>query len=183
MLRHAPIAVAILLSVGSIGCGGGSSSKADAGGLGGTGGGASPTGTRVLQGTSAALLDLGAPCTNEEGATGDRWCAIIAPSALMPTNAALFVVDVTKVAAGTPVTCGSTDASCLKLTDAFAEDPDHPAMFRGDTLVYYDAATAVPFGWRPGMTAAKALATLDAGADAVCTPSTKGSAIVCLRVL
>src|SRR4051794_6118777 len=97
MLRHAPIAVAILL-FGCIGCGGGSS-KPDAGGLGGlgggsggnglagaggpgtggsVGGGAMPTGTRVLQGTQAALLDLGAPCTNEEGATGDRWCAIIA---------------------------------------------------------------------------------------------------------
>src|SRR6266496_2867552 len=118
MLRHAPIAVAILLFVGSIGCGG-SSSKPDAGGLGGSGGGpggtglagaggtgtggsAPPTGTRVLQGTEAALLDLGAPCTNEEGATADRWCAIIAPSPLMPTNAALFVVNVTKVAAGTP---------------------------------------------------------------------------------
>jgi hypothetical protein len=203
MLRHAPIAVAILL-FGSIGCGGGSSSKPDAGGLGGSGGGlggsglagaggpgtggsvgggAMPTGTRVLQGTEAALLDLGAPCTNEEGATGDRWCAIIAPSPLMPTNAALFVVNVTKVAAGTPVTCGQTDANCLKLTDTFGENADHPAMFRGDTLVYYDATTATPFGWRAGMTAGKALATLDSDADAFCVPSAKGTAVYCVRLL
>ena len=33
------------------------------------------------------------------------------------------------------------------------------------------------------MTAGKALATLDADADAVCTPSPKGSAIVCIRLL
>ena len=30
--------------------------------------------------TSAALLTLGPPCTWEEGATGDRWCAFIAAS-------------------------------------------------------------------------------------------------------
>ena len=200
MPRHAPIAVAILFVVGGMGCGGGSSSKPDAGGtgggsLGGTGlggrggagggsaGAAMPTGARVFQGTQAALLDLGAPCTNEEGATGDRWCAIIAPSAADPTRAALFVVNVTKAAAGTPITCGATDANCLKLTDTFGEADNHPAMFRGDTLVYYDIVTAVPFGWRAGMTAGKALATLDADADAVCTPSPKGSAIVCIRLL
>lgn len=200
MLRHAPIAIAILLFVGSSGCGGGSSSRPDAGSLGGSGGGlggsglagaggtgtggsAPPTGTRVLQGTQAALLDLGAPCTNEEGATGDRWCGIIAPSALMPTNAALFVVNVTKAAAGTPVTCGQTDPNCLQLTDTFGENPDHPAMFRGDTLIYYDATTAVPFGWRPGMTAGKALATLDSDADAFCVPSAKGTAVYCVRLL
>ena len=198
MLRHARIAVAILFVIGGLGCGGGSSAKPDAGGtgggslggigLGGAGGGtggspAMPTGASVFQGTQASLLDLGAPCTSEEGATGDRWCAIIAPSPTAPTSAALFVVNVTKSAAGTPITCGATDANCIDLTDSFGEDTNHPALFRGDTLVYYDATTGTPFGWRPGMAAGKALATLSADADAVCTPSTKGSAIACLRVL
>ena len=197
MLRHARIAVAILFVIGGLGCGGGSSAKPDAGGTGGgslggvglggaggTGGGAGaamPTGARVFQGMQAGLLDMGAPCTSEVGATGDRWCAFLDFSML--TTTPLFVVNATKAAAGTPITCGSTDANCLKLTDSFGEDTNHPALFRGDTLVYYDATTATPFGWRPGMAAGKALATLDADADAVCTPSTKGSAIACIRLL
>jgi len=201
MLRHAPLAVAILFVIGCMGCGGGSSAKPDAGGtgggsLGGTGlgggggvgtggsaGAAMPTGARVFQGQQAALLDLGAPCTNQEGATGDRWCAIIAPSPTMPTSAALFVFNVTKAATSASITCGATGADCLKLTDTFGEDPNHAAMFRGDTLVYYDATTATPFGWRPGMTAGKALATIDSDADAFCIPSTKGTAIYCVRLL
>jgi hypothetical protein len=198
MLRHAPITVAILFVVGCVGCGGGSSSTPDADGTGGgslggtgvvgdggagTGGGpaAMPTGARVFQGSDAVLLDLGPPCTNEEGATGDRWCAFLDVS--MPTTTPLFVVNVTKAATSASITCGSTDANCLHLTENFGEDDNHPAMFRGDTLVYYDALTGAPMGWRPGMTAAKALVTLDADADAVCAPSPKGTAISCLRVL
>jgi hypothetical protein len=201
MLRHAPIALAISLLVG---CGGGSA-KPDGGGtgggsLGGTGlavdggggGGGSagttgtvtPTGSLAFQGTQAVLLDLGPPCTGEDGATGDRWCGFFGPSAVTPGNAALFVVNVTKVAAGTSVNCAAAaDPNCLKLTDAFGENDSHPSLFQGDTLVYYDIGTAEPFGWRPGMTAGKRLATLDADADAVCTPAIKGTAISCLRLL
>src|SRR5690348_10501388 len=132
MLRHAPIAIAISLLV--VGCGGGSSSKPDGGGTGGgslggtgqtadggglTGGGGStgavvaPTGTAIIRGQQFALLDLGAPCTNEAGATGDRWCAFIGPSPSMPTNAALFAVNVSKAAAGTAIDCGASDTNCL----------------------------------------------------------------------
>ena len=200
MLRHAPIAIAISLFV--VGCGGGSSSKPDAGGTGGgslggtglnadggglTGGGGStsvtvpPTGTTILKGPQLALLDLGAPCTNEVGATGDRWCAFMDLSGA--TNAALFVVNVTKAVGGTPVTCAATDPNCLNLTGTFGEDDNHPALFNGDTLVYYDGLTGVPYGWRPGMTAGKALATIDSDADAFCTPAAKGTAIYCGRVL
>jgi len=137
----------------------------------------------VFSGQQAALLDFGIPCTNEEGATSDRWCAFFTPSVSMPLNAALFVIDVTKAAAGVAITCSATDPNCLKLTDSFGEDENHPALFRGDTLVYYDSTTGTPLGWRPGMTAGKVLVTLDADADAVCTPSSKGSAISCLRLL
>ena len=147
--RHAPTAIAILLLIGcgsavegrrrrrhrrqpdAGGTGGGGLGGTGLGGGGGAGGGmagaAIPTGSLVFQGTEAALLDLGAPCTNEEGATGDRWCAFIAPSAGHPTSAALFVVNVSKAAAGTSITCGATDANCLKLTDTLRRGPTiHP---------------------------------------------------------
>ena len=57
-------------------------------------------------------------------------------------------------------------------------------MFGGDTLVYYEL-TGAPFGWRPGMTAGRALATADPMTlDVVlCTPSSKGTAVYCLRIL
>jgi hypothetical protein len=207
--RHAPIAIAIVSFIG-FGCGG-SSSKPDGGGGGssaggaggtmsstgsgglgggaagstGTAGSAMPTGSIVFQSTQATLLDLGAPCTMEEGATGDRWCAFFGPSQVMVGNAALFVVNVTRAAvAGTSITCGTTDPNCLKLIDSFGEEQFHPAMFQGDTLVYYDALTGTPFGWRPGMTAGRALAVADANTDLnLCTPGTKGNTIWCLRDL
>ncbi len=57
-------------------------------------------------------------------------------------------------------------------------------MFQGDTLVFHDVA-ATPFGWRPGMTAARVLAVADPNtADVLaCTPSLKGTAVICLRDL
>src|SRR5262245_61060022 len=147
-------------------------------GVTGTGGSATgaPTGSSVFTGADAVLLDLGPPCTNEEGATGDRWCGFIAPSVSMPTNGDLFVVNVTKAAAGTAMTCGLTDQNCLLLTSMFAEDDFHIVGFQGDTLVYYDQ-TATPFGWRPGMTAGRALAVADPlTADVLaCTPDFKGT--------
>jgi hypothetical protein len=195
LCKHAPIAIATVLFIG---CGGGGSSKPDGGGsggsigIGGGGGsaapggatGANPTGSLVLQGNQVALLDLGPPCTNEEGATSDRWCAVFGPSVVTAGQAALFVIDVTKAAAGASITCTASDANCLKLTDSFGENDNHPALFQGDTLVYYDVLTGTPFGWRPGMTAGKMLAVVDAGSDVLaCTPDTKGTAIFCLKDL
>jgi hypothetical protein len=205
MLRHAPAATAIA-TVLLIGCGGGSS-KPDGGG-GGLGGGGStgtaggggtggsgntagaaapPTGSLVFQGVSA-LLDAGPPCTGEVGATGDRWCGFLANSTTVTDGTAMFVVNVSKAAAGTSITCGATDANCLKLTDIFFEDQFHLAFFQGDTLVYYDRPTLTapftPMGWRPGMTAGRALAVADANTDLwSCVPSIKGNAIWCLRDL
>src|SRR6476661_5011144 len=153
--KHAPIAIATVLFIG---CGGGGSSKPDGGGSGGSIGiggasgsgapggatGANPTGSLVLQGNQVALLDLGPPCTNEEGATSDRWCAVFGPSVVTAGQAALFVINVTKAAAGASITCASSDANCIKLTDSFGENDSHPALFQGDTLVYYDVLTGTP---------------------------------------
>jgi len=165
-----------------VGQGGNAGSAGGAGGTAGTSGPPMPSGTMVFQGDEAILLDLGPACTGEVGATGDRWCAFLVGPDTAPRP--LFVVNVTKAAAGTSITCGTTGANCLMLTATSAEDDLHPIGFQGDTLVYYDA-TATPFGWRPGMTAGRMLAVANpTTADVLaCTPSSKGTAIVCLRDL
>src|SRR5262252_8441450 len=161
-------------------------------GTGGTGvvdaGAPMPTGSLVFQGNLAALLNNGPPCTFEEGATGDRWCAFFTQLGTYPAD--LYVVNVSKAAAGTSITCGTTDANCLHLTSSFTQEPStattiyHPALFQGDTLVYYDA-TWTPYAWRPGMTAGRALAVADPTTMDVqfCTPSRKGTAVYCFRPL
>jgi hypothetical protein len=201
MLRHTRTAIAILLLIG---CGSSAAPK-DASGIGGsvgtgtggttgdggltgiaglTGGGgqggmapATPTGSLVFTGI-AAVLD----CTNEDGATGDRWCAFLAASVSAPNSIELHVVNVSAAARGTSITCGLADANCLRLTGRYTEDDLHVAMFGGDTLVYYDE-TWTPFGWRPGMAAARALAVADPATMDVllCQPDVKGTGVVCLR--
>ena len=54
--------------------------------------GAMATGTLVFQGASPVLLPSGLPCTSEEGATGDRWCAFLTDSVSSPGNTDLFAV-------------------------------------------------------------------------------------------
>jgi hypothetical protein len=206
MLRQARIAIVSLLLLG---CGGSSSNPRDASGIGGggaggisvtgtggiggagTGGsgtgntaGATPTGLLVFQGNNPSLLDRGPACTWEEGATGDRWCAFFVASVGAPGGVDLFAVNATQAAAGVSITCGLTDANCLKLTSSFFGDALHPARFSGDTLVYYDMA-GTPFGWRPGMPAGRALAAADPSTRDVvfCSPDTKGTAVTCLRDL
>src|SRR5262245_17487698 len=78
-------------------------------GTGGAAGAANPTGSSIFIGDQAILLDLGPACTNEEGATADRWCAFIAASVSAPGNGDLFVFNASKAAAGTAITCGLTD--------------------------------------------------------------------------
>ena len=142
-------------------------------------------GALIYPGTDAFMLRFGPSCTAEEGATGDRWCAFVAASPTTVDAADLFVFNATKAAAGTAITCGAAaETNCLKLTADFAEDAFHGAFFQGDTLVYFDG-TAMPFGWRPGMTAGRALVAADATtADVLgCVPAAKGTAIVCLKDL
>ena len=203
MLRHTRTAIAILLLIG---CGSSAAPK-DASGIGGsvgtgaggttgdggltgiaglTGGGgqggmapATPTGSLVFTGVTAVL-----DCTAEEGATGDRWCAFLAASVSAPNNIELHVVNISAAARGTSITCGLADANCLRLTDRYTEDDLHLGLFGGDTLVYHDD-TWTPFGWRPGMTAGRALAVADATTMDVllCQPDAKGTGVTCLRAL
>jgi len=178
-------------SIGGIGgnSGGGTGGLGGAGGS-GTAGAAMPTGSLVFTGGLPALLSQGPPCTWEEGATGDRWCAFVADSVSMPGNADLFVVNVSKAGAGTSISCGLTDANCIKLTSAWATDPPppapqyHPSGFGGDTLVYYELS-GTAFAWRPGMTAGRAMAIFDTTSSDIwgCTASPKGPAAYCLSDL
>src|SRR6185503_11848610 len=130
------------------------------------------------------LLNAGPPCTFEAGATGDRWCGFFADTTTSPVSVELHVVNVTKAAAGVPITCGASDANCLKLAGASYQDESHPEFFQGDTLVYYDT-TGTPFGWRPGMPEGRPLAVADSRTKdlSLCVAAIKGTAVTCLRVL
>ena len=140
----------------------------------------------LFAGTSQ-LLSSGPPCTGEAGATGDRWCAFISQSKTTLGNIDLFVVNVSRAAAGTNITCGSPigDPNCLRLTGGFFEESappvSHAAFFRGDTLVYFDL-TGAPYGWRPGMANGRMLAANVTPGDVHdCLPATKGTGLLCLQ--
>ena len=194
MPRHAPIAVAILFVVGCMGCGGGSSSKPDAGGTGGGSlGGHRPRRRRRRPGPAAVpaprcrrargcsracrrrLLDMGAPCTSEVGATGDRWCAFL---------------DLVDADHDTALVRRQRDEGRRGYADHLRCDRRQLPQADGQLRRGHGSPRDVPgrharllrrrdagrrSAWRPGMTAGSALATLDADADAVCTPSTKGT--------
>lgn len=180
---------------------------AAAGMSGGTGGGGDGTGgvggsgkpepmsgagnLKVFSGSGGIrFLRSGPTCTADSGGARDRWCAFLAPSTPNIDNTDLWVVNVSRAAAGTPVVCGGTvaDPNCLRLTRGFFEETDssepvlHPALFRGETLVFFDRAGA-PYGWRPGMLNARLLAYLAGGNVRNCSPSGAGTAITCLRDL
>jgi len=163
--------------------GGGGTTTGGGTGTGNTAG-AMATGALVFQGALPVLLLSGPPCTFEEGATGDRWCAFLTDSVSTPGNTDLFVVNVTKAATGVSISCGLADANCLKLTSSFFEDRFHIALFQGDTLAYFDL-TGTPFAWRPGMTAGRILAAADPTIKNVveCYPDIKGTGITCQRDL
>jgi len=147
------------------------------------------TGSRVFSGI-ATLLFNGPSCTHEEGATGDRWCGFVTFTDAMMSARSLYVVNVSRVAAGAEITCGpgggTANADCLLLTADLHGDTGapvyHGTFFQGDTLVYYDYLWA-PHVWRPGMTKGRLLATYATGEDVVlCTPSPKGTAVLCVRL-
>ncbi|MFZ5890857.1 MAG: hypothetical protein ACOY0T_07395 [Myxococcota bacterium] len=167
---------------GSMDANGGSAGLAGSGGSGGDPSQPSvATGTRVFSGTATMLFD-GPSCTSENGATTERWCAFIGISSANMRN--LFVVNVSRVIAGTSVTCGTDDPNCLLLTamvggDNF--DPTwHGTFFQGDSLVYYDGTWA-PYVWRPGMSRGRLLMNVSSELDAIfCLPATQGTSVACL---
>ena len=176
-------------AVGGAGIGGGGGAVGDA--AAGADGGGSDRGavlnggmTRVFSGTAKMLFN-GPSCTQEEGATGDRWCAFVTFTDATMQARSLYVFNATRAAAGVDVRCGTAaDTDCLLLTADLWGDSSSPVLhgtfFQGDTLVYYQQGFA-PYVWRPGMTGGRLLATFAVGEDAVyCTPSPRGPAVLCV---
>lgn len=147
----------------------------------------SQTNVRLIS-RAVRFLSSGPTCTSEAGSTADRWCAFVTPSTSSLDNEDLFVVNVTRAAAGTPIACGGVapDPNCLRLTRGFFEEADlpapHAALFQGDTLVFFDVF-GTPFGWRPGMLNARVLTESSGGDVHDCFPARKGNAIACFRDL
>jgi len=144
------------------------------------------TGVRVFSGGTATLLFNGPSCTQEGGATGDRWCGFVTFTDATMQARSLYVFNASRAAAGADVRCdgAATGADCLLLTADLGGDGGSPVLhgtfFQGDTLVYYDHGLA-PYAWRPGMTKGRLLATFATGEDAVlCTPAPRGTAVLCV---
>lgn len=136
-------------------------------------------GVRVFSGTAGLILD-GPSCTNEEGAEGDRWCGFVTLAS--DGNRDLYVLNVSAVRAGVPVTCDEPDPNCLLLTHGLVSSGAnwHGNFFTGDTLVYYDE-TITPRAWRPGMETGRVLAERPPAADVIfCAPASRGTAVTCL---
>ncbi len=123
-------------------------------------------------------------CTHEIPASGDgdRWCGFIVgagPSGV----AALWVVDVTRVATGDVPACDGTDPSCLRLSDKV--DTRGAAFFDGDTLIYGTDNTAPPgqdflgplFAWRPGWSVGRQISSTS---GVGCSGNTHSAAVACL---
>lgn len=152
------------------------------GGAAGTGGAARPpifepadsTLTRLLAPAPAAFVGNGTTtCTNGIPSRADTWCAF---SRVEPQTelAELWVFNFTEVAAGAPLVCDGTSASCQRLTrqlwTGFSLDgPYHPYAHRfdGDTLIFHAGSTMPArdpydgpvWAWRPGWPEARQITT------------------------
>jgi hypothetical protein len=127
-------------------------------------------------------------CTRQPSATGDRWCAFARQGTQGQVE--LWVADVTKVVAGTAITCDGSDANCIRLTTNLFVDQTNAFVrdgFDGDTLIYYAEtgpafnATAGTFigpayAWRPGWTGGRKL-TSDSGVR--CAGQAQAGVAVC----
>ncbi len=163
------------VAVLAVGCG---DSGRQAGQAGATEAEAQP-GTRVFSGAAATIAG-GDACTTKASAGGDSWCAFVARASGYKDN--LFVVNVSRVLAGVPVSCNAPDPNCLLLTEDLGPTVEgwHRTFFGGDTLVYYDA-TLTPYVWRPGMGGGRLLANRSDALDiSFCAPAPHGTALACL---
>lgn len=138
-------------------------------------------GVRVFTGTAGLILD-GPSCTSAEGAEGDRWCGFVTLAS--DGNRDLYVLNVSAVRAGVPVTCDEPDPNCLLLTHGLVSSGAnwHGNFFTGDTLVYYDE-TITPRAWRPGMETGRVLAERPEATDVIfCAAASRGTAVTCLAL-
>jgi hypothetical protein len=145
-----------------------------------------PEGTRRLVSSPATLIGSGSDsCTNQAGATTDRWCAFLVPSKTAG-RFGLWVFNATQVASGAAVACDGTDAYCFEIaTDAFHLDGDGSldGGFAGDTLLYRRGADATIadgpiWAWRPGWATGRELIT---GLGTSCFAAPTYASAFCLR--
>lgn len=145
-------------------------------------------GSRLVVAGDATLVGRGLDaCTNAPSPSADRWCAF---GRAAGDYSELWVIDVTKAAAGTPVVCDGTDTSCLRLSSRLYKNRERgfaDSGFNGDTLIYAEyrfpgAATGAFVGvlsaWRPGWTAGRAL-TSDSGL--YCVGHARSDAAMCFE--
>ncbi|HEX4509746.1 MAG TPA: hypothetical protein VH328_06700, partial [Burkholderiaceae bacterium] len=162
---------------------------AGGGGRGGAGYQAQPAGgVRVFAGTARMLIS-GPSCTQDAGASGDRWCAFVTFTDPVAQIRSLYVFNASRAIADQQVTCSPTgaDPNCLLLTSFLGVDQGGPSLhgtfFKGDSLIYYEyqLGQLVPYVWRPGLAAGRLLATFAMEEDAVyCTPAPHGPAVACV---
>ena len=94
-------------------------------------------GVTTLASGAAFLVGVGEDsCTNQDPPSGDRWCAFTMPSSFIGGDD-LWVINVTKAAAGTPIKCDVSDLNCLLLTSTLYTGDLTLHSFFGDTLIFY----------------------------------------------
>ncbi|HVZ72313.1 MAG TPA: hypothetical protein VHJ20_08055 [Polyangia bacterium] len=133
----------------------------------------------VLLGNGATRCSHATPAS----ADGHRWCAFQVPGSTA-TSTELWVMDVSAVAAGAPVACDGSHATCVRLSKTLWAP--YGADFTGDTLVFYADAPAIlqtfdtfvgpAYAWRPGWLAPR----LIADHATVCTAARGAASVVCL---
>jgi hypothetical protein len=127
----------------------------------------SPASRLVVPG-AVTLVGHGADsCTNAPSAGTDRWCAF--GRAAANGFYELWLLDVTKAAAGAAIACDGSDASCVRVSTRLFKGKRSGfagAGFNGDTLIYgespYSGDGDEPYvgllsAWRPGWAAGRAL--------------------------
>lgn len=136
-------------------------------------------GSQTLVSGDARLVGSGPDsCTNQDPATGDRWCAFALPSTFLG-GTDLWVINVSKAVGGKAIQCNAGDLDCLLLTSTLNDGDLTIHHFFGDTLIYYadsGAASSPVYGWRPGMTAGR---KLTAATGLQCVGHAKTDAVLC----
>jgi hypothetical protein len=150
----------------------------------------------AAKGRARLIGSLVDACSNQEPASGngDRWCAFSLPDKVIGKTD-LWVINATKLANGTAITCNGTDANCLLLTPdlwtgvPMGNVPKYPTIHRfdGDTLIFHANTPSTVaeykgpiFAWRPGWTAAKQIST-NAGFN--CSASPTSEVYICVENL
>jgi hypothetical protein len=137
---------------------------------------------RIFDERAVLLGNVKTACTNQTPPSGDghRWCAFTYGGAGGIGD--LWVIDVTRAAAGDVPPCDGTSAGCLRLTTTLALQS--ATEFDGDTLIYHSDPVSAPgedflgpiSAWRPGWTAGRQISS---GRGFTCIGSTGAAVAAC----